>query len=80
MIFRPTIKEQFDDILEFQLTVTKDECKPGANIMKDLGADIIDLEEIRLAIEDDFKIELPHSVMTTLHTVHEIIQYIEEAN
>jgi acyl carrier protein len=53
----PSIKERVIDIIVDQLNVTKEECSPEADLIDDLGANISDIIELVLEIEEIFDIE-----------------------
>ncbi len=46
-------------IIENQLGVEADEIKPEASFIDDLGADSLDLVELIMSFEDEFKDEVP---------------------
>ena len=46
-------------IIENQLGVEADEIKPDASFIDDLGADSLDLVELIMSFEDEFKDEVP---------------------
>lgn len=73
MIFekvREIICEQFD-MEEEQVTM-------DSVIREDLGADSLDLVDLVMSFEDEFKIEVPDEVIEEIRTVGDIVKYIEE--
>lgn len=51
--------ERVRSIIETQLGVDADEVTPGASFVDDLGADSLDLVELIMSFEDEFKDEVP---------------------
>ena len=47
-------------------------------IVDDLGADSLDVVEMLMALEDEYGISLPDEVAMKLHTVGDIVNYIDE--
>ena len=47
-------------------------------IVDDLGADSLDVVEMLMALEDEYSISLPDEVAMKLHTVGDIVKYIDE--
>ena len=73
MIFdkvREIICEQFD-VDEESVTLDTD-------IREDLDADSLDMVDLVMSFEDEFKIEVPDSAIETVKTVGDIVKFIEE--
>lgn len=73
MIFekvRKIICEQFD-VDEESVTLDTD-------IREDLDADSLDMVDLVMSFEDEFKIEVPDSAIETVKTVDDIVKFIEE--
>ena len=73
MIFekvREIICEQFD-VDEESVTLETD-------IREDLDADSLDMVDLVMSFEDEFKIEVPDSAIETVKTVDDIVKFIEE--
>lgn len=51
--------DRVQSIIENQLGVEADEIKPEASFIDDLGADSLDLVELIMSFEDEFKDEVP---------------------
>lgn len=51
--------DRVQGIIENQLGVEADEVKPEASFIDDLGADSLDLVELIMSFEDEFKDEVP---------------------
>lgn len=54
-----TLFERVQGIIENQLGVEIDEITPSASFVDDLGADSLDLVELIMSFEDEFKDEVP---------------------
>jgi acyl carrier protein len=53
--------------------------RPDALLVQDLGADSLDSVALVLAIEDHFGIDVPDEESEQLHTVQQVIEYVELA-
>lgn len=49
---------------------------PTANLEKDLQLDILDSEEVMMAVEEEFAIDIPNSEADKISTVAQLIDYI----
>lgn len=65
-------------IIAKQLGVKLEEVTPQATFIDDLGADSLDTVEIVMALEEEFKIEIPDEDAEKMTSVGEAIKYIEE--
>ena len=71
----------FDEVKEViveQLNVAPEEVKPEAKFVEDLGADILDVVEMIMALEEKFEIEIPDSEAEKIQTVQDVVNYIEQ--
>lgn len=73
-----TIRDRARKIIEESLSVDKEQVVPDASIQDDLGADSLDVVELVMALEEEFKIEVPDEDKEQLGTVELICAYIEE--
>ncbi len=64
-------------IIAKQLGVKIEEVTPQAKFIDDLGADSLDTVEIVMALEEEFKIEIPDEDAEKMTNVGEAIKYIE---
>src|SRR5262245_54010766 len=53
--------------------------KPDSLLVQDLGADSLDAVALALAIEDRLRIDIPDEDIEQLHTVQQLIEYVELA-
>ncbi|CDZ75065.1 hypothetical protein ING2D1G_0907 [Peptoniphilus sp. ING2-D1G] len=44
----------------------------------DLDADSIDIVELVMSIEDEFDIEIDDEILTKMHTIADVLDYMEE--
>lgn len=68
------IKEIIADILDVEIETVKDD----AHIIDDLDADSIAVMEIVMEIEESLDVEVPTEDILQLHTVGDIIAYVEK--
>ena len=70
--------EKVRDIICDQLSVPEERVEKETHLMKDLEADSLDAVEIIMAIEDEFKIEVPDEDAEKFQSVGDIVKYIDE--
>ena len=69
--------EKIAAFIEEQLgTVKKEDITPETSF-KDLGADSLDLLELVMSCEREYGIEIPTKDLENIHTVGDVIEYIE---
>lgn len=64
-------------ILCDQFEVSEDEIQLDTRIAEDLGADSLDVVDLLMSIEDEFEIDIPDDEIMNIHTVGELVTYIE---
>lgn len=69
--------EQIKAILAEQLSIDADTIGENTNITEDLGADSLDIVELLMAVEENFKVSVPDEDVPSLKTVKDIADYIE---
>ena len=74
---REQIEKQVVEIVCDQLGVRKNSVAPDKYLQDDLGADMLDLVEIMMSIEDKFNIEITCEDAETLITIGKVIDYLE---
>jgi len=72
------IDQKVKDIVVEQLGVNADQVVPEAKFIEDLGADSLDTDELIMALEEEFGIEVPDEEAEKLISVGDVIRYIEE--
>ena len=73
-----SIAERVKQIVAEQLGVDEDQVTAEASFMDDLGADSLAIVELVLALEEQFKIDIPESETEKIQTVGDAVSYIEE--
>ena len=64
------------DILMQQLQIKRDQIKPEAAIMEDLGADSLDMVEIAMKAEQEFSLTLPDEEAEKIVTVADLYEAV----
>jgi acyl carrier protein len=78
-----TIFERLKKVVVEQLGVEAEEVVPTASFVDDLGADSLDLVELRMSLEDEFstpsrKVEVPDEDAEKLVTIQDAVDYIRD--
>ena len=71
-----SVEERVKKIIMDQLSVSADEVKPDASFIEDLGADSLDLTELIMAMEEEFKLEIADEEAQKILKVKDAINYI----
>lgn len=66
------------NIVVDRLDVDPDEVTLEANFQEDLGADSLDCVELIMELEKEFNIEINDEVAENLHTVNDVVEYIDK--
>ena len=74
-----TLDQRVKDIIVEQLGVKPEQVVPEAKFIEDLGADSLDTVELVMALEEEFGVEVPDEQAEKLHSVGDVLKYIEEA-
>lgn len=72
------IFEKVRDIICEQFEIDEDSVTTDTVIREDLDADSLDLIDLVMTFEDEFKIEVPDEAISEIKTVGDIVKYIEE--
>ena len=70
--------EKVCKMLAEQLGIEADSIKPEQEVVKDLGADSLDVVELMMALEDEYGITLPESDVESVKTVQDIVTMMEK--
>ncbi len=70
--------EKVCKMLVDQLGISADAIKPESEVIKDLGADSLDVVELMMTIEDEYGITLPESEVEGIKTVQDIVDMMEK--
>ena len=71
------IEARVKEIICQQLEVSPEQCKPEASFVDDLKADSLAVVELVLALEQEFKIEIPDEDTEQIKTVKNALDYIK---
>ena len=71
------VEERVMKIIVEQLGVKGEEVTSEASFVDDLGADSLDTVELVMALEEEFKIEIPDEDAEKITTVQQAIDYID---
>lgn len=72
------IEKKVKEIIVEQLGVNADEVTSSASFVEDLGADSLDQVELVMALEEEFKAEIPDEAAEKLKTVADAVEYISK--
>ncbi|HEU5227066.1 MAG TPA: acyl carrier protein [Ktedonobacteraceae bacterium] len=73
-----TIHDRLKKIIVDQLGVDESEVVPSASFVEDLNADSLDLVELIMSLEEEFKLQISDEDAEKITTVQEAEDYIEE--
>jgi acyl carrier protein len=73
-----SIDERLKKIIVDQLGVDESEVVPNASFVEDLNADSLDLVELIMSLEEEFKLQISDEDAEKITTVQEAEDYIEE--
>ncbi len=71
-----SVEERVKKIVIEQLGVKEDEVTNEASFVDDLGADSLDTVELVMALEEEFKTEIPDEEAENITTVNQAVSYI----
>ena len=70
--------DKVKQLIAEQLCISTDDIKDDANVIEDLGADSLDIVELLMSFEDEFKVSIPDEKLEELKTIPQIVKVIEE--
>ena len=70
--------EKVRDMLAKQLNLQPEKITPQSDVVKDLGADSLDVVELLISLEDDYGISIPEDDIVNVKTVQDIVDMIEK--
>ena len=75
---KQAIFEKVKKIVTEQLSVEEKEVSLESNFQNDLGADSLDTDELVMALEEEFDIEIPDEAAEGIATVGDAVKYIQD--
>lgn len=72
-----SIEAKVKELISAQLEVSSDKLRPEASFIDDLKADSLAVVELVLALEQEFKLEIPEEDTERIKTVGDAINYIK---
>ncbi|MDE6059008.1 MAG: acyl carrier protein [Clostridia bacterium] len=69
--------EKLSKMLADQLGIAPEKITPDAEIIKDLGADSLDVVELMMALEDECGVTLPENEVEKVKTVQDVVNMLE---
>jgi acyl carrier protein len=73
-----SVEERVKKIVVEQLGVEESQVTKEASFVDDLGADSLDTVELVMALEEEFKLEIPDEEAEKISTVGQAVEYIEK--
>ena len=70
--------EKVRQMIAGQLSINAEDITLSTDIMKDLGADSIDLMELLMTMEEELGITVPDEKIQTLKSVGDLVNYVEQ--
>ena len=70
--------EKVKELLVEKLGVSADKVQPDSDILKDLGADSLDLVEMLMTLEEDYGITISQEDTEKIKTVQDIVEVINK--
>ena len=70
--------EKVSKMLAEQLGIDASTIRPEQEVVKDLGADSLDVVELMMALEDEYGITLPENDVENVKTVQDIVDMMEK--
>ena len=72
------VLEKVAAILSAQIEVDADTITMDTDFVEDLNADSLDVVDMLMSLEDEFDVEIPDEEIENIHTVGDLVSYIEE--
>lgn len=71
------VLDKIKDMLEKQLGIDKSKITEDSDIIKDIGADSLDIVEFLMDAENKWGITIEEEDVKNLHTIGDVVKYIE---
>lgn len=70
--------EKVCKMLADQLGIEVEKITPESEVVKDLGADSLDVVELMMALEDEYGVTLPEGEVENVKTVQDIVEMVSK--
>lgn len=70
--------EKVCKMLADQLGIEAEKITPESEVVKDLGADSLDVVELMMALEDEYGVTLPEGEVENVKTVQDIVEMVSK--
>jgi acyl carrier protein len=70
--------EKIAALLATQFDVDPDSITADTDFVEDLNADSLDVVDMLMSLEDEFDVEIPDEEIENIHTVGDLVSFIEE--
>lgn len=70
--------ERIRELLAEQLDIDEDKITMDSDILEDFEADSLDVVDMVMSLEDEFGVEIPDEEIENLHTVGDVVRYVED--
>ena len=71
------VLDKIKDMLDKQLGIDKSKITEDSDIIKDIGADSLDIVEFLMDAENEWGITIEEEDVKNLHTIGDVVKYIE---
>lgn len=71
------VLDKIKDMLEKQFGIDKSKITEDSDIIKDIGADSLDIVEFLMDAENEWGITIEEEDVKDLHTIGDVVKYIE---
>lgn len=71
------VLDKIKDMLEKQLGIDKSKITEDSDIIKDIGADSLDIVEFLMDAENEWGITIEEEDVKNLHSIGDVVKYIE---
>ena len=69
--------DKVKELVAQQLNKSVDEITEDKEVVKDLGADSLDVVEMLMALEDEFGVDIPDEEIEKMKTIGDVVEFIE---
>ncbi len=72
------VMEKIAALLAAQFEVDANSINADTDFVEDLNADSLDVVDMLMSLEDEFDVEIPDEEIENIHTVGDLVSFIEE--